>query len=739
MLLLLSLAAILLGLAETNGTVRDAVSGAPVAGVLVRAVGDSSPVAVTDIAGRFTLALSEPTRLRFTRTGYAAVELPVVPGIAIDVALTPAPRALEAVTVTALRGDEAAPLSQSRRSQSEIEAVYSGQEMPLLLAMFPSITASSDAGSDAGYAYFRLRGLDQTRVNVTLDGVPLNEPEDQGVYFSNFPDLANSIHSVQVQRGVGTSAYGTASYAGAINFESVALAAAPGGAAAQITSGSYGTRRGAIEYHGGLRPSGLAAYGRVSWQTTDGYRRHSGNESGSLFLSGGYFGARHVVKTTAFTGRARNEMAYVASAADALRTDRRHNPLAADERDRFAQHFVSVSHSTALGAFTSLATTAYHVRLRGDYDVRIPPDLLNFNLASAWTGMSTTARAQRGALTVNLGAHASTYRREHWLALRPDRDVRLYTNAGRKEEASAFAKGTLAAGRVTIVADVQLRAAHFDYEADAESGISPGDIGWTFVNPKIGATVRATPRVSMYASLGRTGREPTRNDVFAGFDNLDTTNIAFVGSFDRVRPEFVTDLETGISLDAGIADIQLNGFWMEFRDEIAPIGQLSYIGLPLRKNVARSTRRGVELDARLRGIRRLDGTISAAATYSRIDEYTDDATGITHRDVDPLLTPRFTAAHDLRWTVAGPIILSVGGRYGSRAFLDNSGDRRFVLPASYVADLGVRVGGERRSIQLIVRNAANSRGFSGGQTDGTTSYYFPHAARHVMLTARAAF
>jgi iron complex outermembrane recepter protein len=739
MTLLTTLLAFLVALTPTTGIVRDATTDIPLAGVVVQIVGDAGAPVVTDSAGRFTIDLSEPVRLRFTRLGYAAAEVAATPGATVVVALRPAPQALEGVTVTALRGDESAPLSQTRRSQADLERAYSGQEMPLMLAKLPSITATSDAGSESGYTYFRLRGLDQTRLNVTLDGVPLNEPEDQGIFFSNFPDFANSIRSVQVQRGVGTSSYGTASYAGAVNFESVALAASRRGGEVQITGGSYDTRRVSLEYATGLRATGFAGYARLSGQTTDGYRRHSGNRSGSAFLSGGYFGARHVWKATLLTGHARNDMAYLAAPIAGLEADRRANPLGSDERDRFGQHFLTLSHTAALGAFTTLATTAYHVRSQGDYDVRVPPDLYNFNLGSVWTGLLTTAHAERGALTIDAGAHASTYRREHWSAIRPDRDVRLYTNAGRKEEASTFAKASVDAGHVTLVADLQLRVARFAYKPDPDAGVSPESIHWGFVNPKAGVTVRATPRVAFYGSLGWTGREPTRNDMFAGFDNLDTSNLDFVGPFDRVRPEYVADLEAGMTMETPLASVRANGFWMDFRDEITPVGQLSYLGLPLRKNVDRSTRRGLELDATLRGIRRVSGSISGAVTYARIRAYTDDASGVTYRNVEPLLTPRITAAHDLRFTMTRLLSVTAGGRYASRSFLANTGDRRFILPAAYISDLGVRAGTDRRSLQLIVYNVGDSDRYSGGYTDGATSYYYVHAARHAMLTARIGF
>ena len=127
---------------------------------------------------------------------------------------------IEEVTIQGIRAGSKTPVTQKTISKDDIDVMYHTQELPLLLNTTPSVTSSTDGGHNMGYTYFRLRGIDQTRINMTLDGVPLNEPEDQGVYFSNYPDFTNSIRSMQIQRGVGTSTNGVSSYAGSINFES---------------------------------------------------------------------------------------------------------------------------------------------------------------------------------------------------------------------------------------------------------------------------------------------------------------------------------------------------------------------------------------------------------------------------------------------------------------------------------------------------------------------------------------
>jgi iron complex outermembrane receptor protein len=183
-------------------------------------------------------------------------------------------RRLEAVTVNAVRSGDAA-VARTTLGRADLQRAYTGQDVPLLLQQAPAVTTFAHSGSQWNYSYFSLRGVAQSRINLTLDGVPLNEPEDQQIYFSNFADLGSSLQSVQVQRGVGTSSYGHASLGGSVNFESEALAVSGGGGEAQVGGGSFGARRAMAEFKSGLRGDRTAFYGRFSNQYADGYRRGS--------------------------------------------------------------------------------------------------------------------------------------------------------------------------------------------------------------------------------------------------------------------------------------------------------------------------------------------------------------------------------------------------------------------------------------------------------------------------------
>ena len=660
-------------------------------------------------------------------------------------------RRLETVQVTAVRGGTA-PISEKTIRRAELQRRYTGQETPILLQASPGITAYADNGSASNYSYMRLRGIDQTRINLTLDGVPLNEPEDQALFFSNFPDFASNVSSVQVQRGVGSSTHGTASYAGSVNFESEPVTSALRGGELQLTRGAYGTSRASAAYRTGLLAGGLAGVARVSAQRTDGYRFNSGNDSHGLFASGAWLGASDVVKATVLAGVSENQQAYLASPLSVLRTNPRDNPYgnssATAVGDRFHQTLLSLGWTRSIASSLTLGATAYGFDAGGWYDVPGASgvvDASNYNLKSRWGGVIGALDWSSEAASASIGMHASRYSRDHWLSVRPDRDARLYDNTGHKAEQSAFAKGSITRGRVTFSSDLQLRFAQFRYEPTAGVRVVPAAAHWTFYNPKAGVRVRVTDALATYASVGGNAREPTRADMFAGADDVDSITAGSVLPLTRVRPESVRDVEAGVTWRRAALSAQANLFLMQFRDEIAPIGAINEIGYLLRKNVARSVRRGVEGDLTWRFAARVVAHATVSLTEARITEYRDDATGTIYRDVTALLTPVVVSGHGVRTEPTSWLSLDVDGRYTSRMMLTNTNDPRFVVPASWYADAGATVRLRRASILFQVRNLFSRRVYTGGYpgpdasgTDATgrEPYYYTLAPRHLTVHAR---
>jgi iron complex outermembrane receptor protein len=208
-----------------------------------------------------------------------------------------------------------------------------------------------------------------------------------------------------------------------------------------------------------------------------------------------------------------------------------------------------------------------------------------------------------------------------------------------------------------------------------------------------------------------------------------------------VKPETVHDVESGITLDTRTLDLTANVFSMDFRNEIQPIGALSYQGLPLRKNVHASYRRGVELDARYRLTTSLSLAGNATLMRARIADYTDDASGESFHGVEPLLTPRVLTMQRVDWTASRSVSFSAEGRYTGQSHLDNTGNPDLMLPASYVIDATAswRIAAGRHSITVRGNNLTNSKRYGSGYGGGDTPYYYVLPPRNLFVTYKLSF
>lgn len=275
-------------------------------------------------------------------------------------------KTLDEVTIQGIRSTKNTPVTQKTIFRDEIQNTYQGFEVSTLLNKTPNVTMSTDNGTPFGYTYFRIRGIDQTRINMTLNGVPLNEPEDQGVFFSNYPNFLDNIQSVEVQRGVGTSTNGVSSFAGSINFSSPN--GLEKGGNIRYTSGSFNSTKISSSYSTGLNSKKLALYTNTSIYQTDGYRYGSGGNGKSLFLSGGYFGENNKLKFTGFIGNSKNGMAWQPVSEDEVNDDPRKNYNENDAWDNFTQSFIQLEYSNKINSNTNLSTSVFYNKLDGGYD-----------------------------------------------------------------------------------------------------------------------------------------------------------------------------------------------------------------------------------------------------------------------------------------------------------------------------------------------------------------------------------
>jgi len=719
---------------SVTGKVVDAESQEPLSGVNIKHP-KSNRGTTTTTSGTFVLKLPANFKpvIQISHIGYQprllwadTLDKPII------ITLTPKIYQSEGVSISAVRADTDSPVSQTTIAKNSLEQVYVGEDPVFSLEkLTPSILSHSESGSGfANYSLMRLRGIDQSRINITLNGVPLNDMIDQGVFFSNFTDFGNSIQSVQVQRGVGTSTNGTASYAGSINFESQQIKTGEPEATFNFTGGSFGSYRAGGEVQTGSLKNKFGIYSKFTKTLSEGYKFHSGTNSSSFFFSGGYFGGEHVIKITSFFGRTKNELAFLPVLIDDIREEPRTNPLSENDEDDFTQQFVQIEHNTGLGSAIQVNSSIYYGGAGGDFPFSFTDQggsfvQQNFRLENDHFGlMSSLDYTPSNAFKLTAGLHTYRFNRINEEAFAPDLENPYYADDSRKDEFSSFIKAEYRLGEFKLYGDLQVRSVWLDFDPDKSflvaSGLERGNLGvptrtWTFFNPKVGVTYFINNKLNIYASFGRTGREPTRNDVL-GTTNINPFNLEVVQDVNSVKEEYVNDVESGIRFKTSRFQTKINAFFMEFDDEISATGDFIPAGfVQLRENIANSRRFGVELEWDWQPWYKL--SVHGNTTYmdSNIDTFSPGGSNQEFKDVDAVLTPEWLMNGTIAYQVNEWFQVTFSGRYVSDSFLELTNQAGFVMPSYFRLDTGLNLNfSNRLTGNITINNLTDNLYFTNG-------------------------
>jgi iron complex outermembrane recepter protein len=613
-------------------------------------------------------------------------------------------------TVISYQAGKVTPITFQNISAKEIKLKMIGQEPSFLLSETPSITVYSDAGSSQGYSYFRMRGIDQTRINITFDGVPLNEPEDLGAYFSNYPNIFNFVSRTQIQRGVGTSKNGVASYAGSVQLFS------PNPDTNKITFGldygSFNSHHFYGEVNGGWHKNKNVNV-MVSDIHSDGYRYNSANNSQSVFINGGILYDKSTWKFNFLGGHQENQLAWMGISDSMISIDRRIN-RDSNEEDNFYQCMAQIQNLRQLSKSSTLQTSLYYIHLNGKYGFNLnaflglptTDELYMYDLKSNLIGFFTNYTYSKKHFNWIVGFHGNTYNREH---IGSEKTLgTLYKNNGYKDEASVFTKIEYNLKWLTIFGDIQYRYASFNYAGD----VNLEELSWEFINPKIGLSATITPNAVVYYGIGSSGREPTRTDMFIGNDNLQADSLGnpILGN---TKPEKVIDQELGIRYRGKRIYGNLNLYYMDFENEMVLDGKFGPNSLPLSNNVENSFRTGVELTLGIR-IKRFDFINNSSFNYSRIKEQ-----NITF---SPILIPPIIINQEIIYSYK-KITIGLIGRYQDKSYIDFGNTT--TINGYFL--LNGRIGYEikRVYLSLFVNNITNTKYYNNGYIDfdGVPKYF----------------
>ncbi|MGB0357302.1 MAG: TonB-dependent receptor [Flavobacteriaceae bacterium] len=542
--------------------------------------------------------------------------------------------ALESVTVSALRAKEDTPMAFTNVSKKELAKQNVGKDLPVLLRFLPNVVTTSDAGAGVGYTGIRVRGSDATRVNVTINGIALNDAESHGTFWVNLSDFASSVENLQVQRGVGTSTNGAAAFGASINLETDKASEKP---YAQLASsvGSFNTFRNTIKFSTGISESGFEFSGRLSNITSDGYIDRASSQLKGYFLQGTYTKANTKIKALTFGGHERTYQAWYGVDPATMAANRTYNPAGEQYDDNgklqgyydnqvdnynqdhtqlhieqrlsnYARLSLGLNYTHGYGFYEEFYDLWYdqNVSFSGDTSysyLKLPPLSINGqaiteteNVVRKWLNndfyvANLLYHYQKGNHNLSAGAYYSAYNGAHfgellWAStanINPKH--RFYENRGKKKDGNIFAKWDVSLNdNWKLYADAQVR--WIDYAVAGEvAGPETFTVkdAHTFFNPKAGVVYKPNAAHQFYASYAKAHKEPNRTDYENG----------------NPVPEELNDFELGWRWKTKAAYVNANLYYMGYKNQLVLTGAIDNVGAPIRENAGDSYRRGIELDA----------------------------------------------------------------------------------------------------------------------------------------------
>jgi len=772
-----------------TGVVLDAQSGLALAGATVMRPG-SRIGAAADEHGRFAFRLPQSEVVLEARLlGYSAQSQTVPasdPSPTVTFRLQPTVLPLQSMLVTASRSREQPfDAGYANLQQQQLQERYSVQDIPALLSELPSTTFYSEGGNGLGYTYLNIRGFDQRRIAVMVNGVPQNDPEDHSVYWLDFPDLAANLENIQVQRGAGGLFGAASAIGGAVNLISSNFTRNRG-ISVYSGAGSYNTRKYSLSAGSGLMDNRYALYARLGKITSDGYRDNSWVDFNSYFLGVARFDKGMTSQINLYGGPVSDHLAYygISRAEAADKKLRTRNPIQRKEEiENFSQPHYEIINEWQTGRW-KFQNTLFYVAGEGFYDYdgswapysyyRITPEngfavagdpeslyisdaLIHAYVKNGQAGWLPRAALQhdRGVLTV--GAEWRRHRSLHYGSLKwgtelpagVTPDYRYYEYRGAKNIASLFVNEVYrATERLTCLADaVLIRQSYRLY--DEKYLHTDFTKPYLFFNPKLGVSYLLRPDVKVYSTFARTSREPRLKNLY------DAAEASTPASWGPVMPQFALaadssynvndplvkeetmfDWEAGAGLERSNLHLSVNAYYMIFLNEIVKSGRLDRFGQPVTGNAERTLHRGIELAGMWRPSPGWELSANSTLSYNRLVRHRQ----YTWAGVHVLDGKRIAGFPDVLANArlsyrAQRFSLSMAGRYVGAFYTSNLEDPQEQVPAFALLDfhgrwrVPVAAGVEAVELQLQVNNVLNKLYVAHGEGDA----FFPAAERNVFL------
>lgn len=624
---------------------------------------------------------------------------------------------LQDVQVVSTRASRKTPMAFTDMNKEQLKAVNYGKDVPFLLSLTPSVTMTSDAGNGIGYTTLRVRGTDPSRINITANGIPMNDAESAQLFWVNMGDFASSVQSMQIQRGVGTSTNGSGAFGASLNMQTENIGVEPY-FGVDLSGGSYYSHKQTLRFGTGLINEHWGIQGRLSNIGSKGYLDRASTKLNSYFLQAGYFGDNTMVKFITFNGVEETYHAWnYTSKYEQSLYGRTYNSCGEyydadgnkryydNQTDNYHQQNYQLIWNQRLSNVLSLNAALHYTKGEGYYEeYKRKRTLFEYDLDNAMTWATSDLVRQKkmdndfygvvasiqydnkSNLQATLGGGWNKYDGKHfglvkWVkspvdALLPDH--KYYDNNTKKTDFNVYGKVTygLFAGLNAYV-DLQYRHVGVKMEGPTDEInwdnnqriVYNMDESFNFFNPKFGLNYDITPNHKVYASYAIAHKEPTRNN----FENNINAEL------EMPKAERLNDLELGYKYQSEVFTAGANFYWMDYKDQFVLTGEIDKIGEAITRNVDKSYRLGVEIEAALKPVDWLRWDVNATWSKNQVKGITVKLTDKSVADLgnQPLaFSPDWIVNNIFTFNYKG-LNASIQSQYISEQYMTNTGFKSY--------------------------------------------------------------
>ena len=684
----------------------------------------------------------------------------------IDILLLPNVE-LNEVNVLGTWAQKEDPIAQINLTEKDIEALNTGRDLPYVLQDVAGVVSFSDAGNGVGYTNMRVRGSDITRINVTVNGIPMNDAESHGVFWVNTPDLMSSTNAIQLQKGVGTSTNGSGAFGASLGLST--LGAGEKGGRITLGAGSYGTQRATMEASTGKTASGFWMNTRISSITSDGYVERASSDLQSYYVSAGFAGGGHYVEAVRFGGGERTYQAWYGvdtttmygpdaypqfNAAGALYDDtwsvigtyddqvdnygQEHTQLHYRYSNLFGGTFAAALHHTAgagyyeeynqgfafadfgIGNYVSAMDTVAF----GDVVTRKWLDNDFYGATSSWT-------YENGGQRVQLGGGVHRYEGAHFgrviWANNPNAstlDGDYYTGDAVKDDANIYAKYAVTSNNLLVYADAQYRYVNHNSTGGSATGSANFDRTFNFFNPKVGMTYNlgGNQVFGAYAGIGH--REPNRTDL------------QYADDANALQAERMLDMEFNFRNSGEKWAFDVNAYRQQYQNQLVLTGAIDAQGYPIRENVGQSFRQGLEFTGAYELTSALSATANVALSQNENVNWVSDPLSSFVDNTPIAFSPGAVASARLTYAKKG-FEATLWNQYVGKQYLSNEGLEAHSLPAYHIINARTSYTWNCSDVQRLIgfvefRNLGNTSYAANGYMWGDFAYYYAQATFNLM-------